>query len=41
MSWFPATILFVIACLAVAFGLCEWLIRRRSDGRNNDRDSLV
>ena len=41
MSWFLLTILFVLACFAGAYGFCEWLIRRRCDENDNDRDSLA
>lgn len=38
MSWLSLTIIFVLACLACAFGLCEWLIKRRRDANESDRD---
>ena len=41
VSWFLLTILFVLACFAGAYVLCEWLIRRRRDANDNDRDSLA
>ena len=41
MSWIPATLIFVAISLAGAFLLCVWLIRRRRDANDHDRDSLA
>jgi hypothetical protein len=41
MSWTVTTIILLVACFIGAFTLCEWFVKRRRDGRDNDRDSLV
>ena len=41
MSWIYPTLLFVLACLLVAFGVTEWIVKRRKGGNDGDRDSLV
>lgn len=38
MSWIVITGLIVIASLACALGMCEWIVRRRRDNGHDGRD---
>lgn len=41
MPWMLATLAFVTLCFFGALALCEWLVKRRRDKRDSDRDSFV
>ena len=41
MSWIYITLIILGASFACAFGLCEWLVGRRSPGQDNDHDSFA
>ena len=38
MSWITITILILAAFFACAFGLCEWIVKRRANYHANGRD---
>ena len=41
MSWFSITLIIVVASFACAYGLCEWILLRRRNAQERDRDSFV